>query len=342
MKSKLLMVIFFGLIAFVGYFGYKVYTDLNATALDTNNHLLNNKNPEDAPSHAKTPGSKPEDFYAFIVGIDTRKNSHTMNTDSMILAHVIPQANKIKLISIPRDLRVRNESGQPVKINSVFYEGFLTAVNKAKKDPSLLSGRIVQFGDMKINEEYLTSGLVNLRETLARFVDVPIEYTTVVSFDSVIQLVDAIGGIEINVKRSMQYDAAFDGTHIRLEKGLQTLDGVNALNYARFREDNRGPKFYSNDFERGERQQEVIRAIAEKIGSWKSLPQALRILDVLTQNIKTDMNKPDMITLAKTFYDSLSGQSIVSLPFKGYWKAPYVRIDDSDLDQLKAEFQSTN
>ena len=86
-----------------------------------------------------------------------------------------------------------------------------------------------------------------------------------INFNTVISLVDEVGGIEIDVKRSMKYKA----TNLYLEPGLQVLNGENALGYARFREDDRGTRYFASDFERGGRQQEVVKALAEEIFSWK-------------------------------------------------------------------------
>src|SRR5690606_14735761 len=126
-------------------------------------------------------------------------------------------------------------------------------------------------GSLNIHEEYISSGIASLRGTLERFLSVPIDYTYLVNFETVVELVDAVGGVEIDVDRSMQYTAEFDGTSIHLEKGLQVLDGRNALNYSRHRLDDRGVNYESSDFDRGRRQQEVITALVKKITSWNNI-----------------------------------------------------------------------
>lgn len=294
----------------------------------------------DATVDEPTKEEDPEDFYMLMIGLDQRGKSLMLNTDSLIVAHVVPQSKHVRLLSIPRDQRVTNQDGRSIKINAVFAEGYQHAVQEARKDPSLLSGKRVSIGKIKVHEEYISSGIVELRKTIDRFLDINIEHTFLVNFETVVELVDAVGGIEVMVDRSMQYDAEFDNTHIHLEKGLQVLDGRNALNFARFREDNRGTAYFSNDFERGERQQTVINSLVRKLASWGNLTKAVSLLDIVTSNVKTDMKMTQMVSLMREFYSSLSGDSIVSIPYNGYWKNPYVEVKDEDMAVMLEQFKS--
>lgn len=284
----------------------------------------------------------PEDFYVLMIGLDQRGNDLMLNTDSLIAAHIIPQTHLVKLLSIPRDQKVPDpeDPGDYKKINAIFAEGYNHALKEARKDPSLLSGRKVSIGKKRISEEYISSGMVALRETFEDFLNIPIDNTFLVNFETVVGLVDEVGGIEINVDRSMQYSAEFDGTHIDLQKGLQILDGRNALNYARHRLDDRGINFESSDFDRGRRQQEVITALVKKMSSWGNLTKTLDLLDIVTTNVKTDMSRGTMISLVKDFYGHLSSDTVISVPYPGYWKSPYVHIDEEDLKETIQLFTS--
>lgn len=326
------------------YFIFSADQKLDEMVIDTESAII-----KKSPIEMSTPETsnieteeEPENFYLLMIGLDQRGNDLMLNTDSLIVAHIIPQEHLVKLISIPRDQKVPDPEAPNnyKKINAIFAEGYNHALKEAKKDPSLLSGRKVSIGKKRISEEYISSGMVALRETFEDFLDIPIENTFLVNFETVVGLVDEVGGIEINVDRSMQYTAEFDGTHIDLQRGLQILDGRNALNYARHRLDDRGVNFESSDFDRGRRQQEVITALVKKMSSWGNLTKTLDLLDIVTTNVKTDMSRGKMISLIKDFYGHLSSDTVISVPYPGYWKSPYVHIDEDDLRETIEQFTS--
>lgn len=330
---------------------YAIYHNINAKlddlGMDTTNIILPESELEEIKNReseremdAEDKVEKPENFYMLMIGLDIRGDIFTLNTDSIIVAHVIPQNKTMKLASLPRDLEVTNLSEQKVKINGVFAEGYNHAVRAAQDDPSLLSGKRVKIGPYNLREEYVTSGSVVLRETIEKYLDIDIEHTFLVNFDTVTSLVDAVGGIEIEVDRSMQYDDPTDNTHIHLEKGLQKLNGTDALNFARFRQDNRGPDYESSDFERGLRQQQVIMSLANELASWSNVTRIFSLLDIISTNFKTDMGRSEMLSLIRQYHGSFNKESITSVPFEAYWKYPFSRIDDDKLEQFKATFKS--
>jgi polyisoprenyl-teichoic acid--peptidoglycan teichoic acid transferase len=325
---------------------YRVDHRLDDMEIDTDNIIV----PEQSdtpytpvePLSQTTPQEEEEsqDFYTLIIGLDLRGTDFMLNTDSLIVAHVIPQTHTVKMMSIPRDQKVTNRQGENTKINGVFAEGYQSAVREARKKPELLSGRRVNLGKYKIHEEYISSGISALRESVERHLGVKIKYSYLINFDTVVELVDAVGGIEINVDRSMRYENKSDGTNIRLDKGLQILDGQNALNYSRHREDDRGPNYESSDFDRGRRQQEVISAMVKKIASWNSLGKAMDLLDIVTTNVKTDMKRTKMISLVRDFYGQTSSETIVSIPYPGVWKYPYVQVKEEEWKQALEQFKA--
>lgn len=357
MFNKPMLALFIGCLCIGIWLAVTLHTNFENSSIDTDNpiihentqtavddnHVDNNANPTRHDSNSTSPDKeKTEDFYSLIIGIDFRENILMLNTDTIMVAHVIPQTKKIKLLSIPRDTKIGNLQGKPVKVNSLFNEGYQYALKKGRENPSLLSGDKVKMGQSRVPEEYVSSGIVELRETIEQFLELDIEYSVLVNFQTVISLVDEVGGIEIDVDRSMQWDSEADNTHIHLEKGRQMLDGRDALNFARFRKDNRGTAFFSNDFERGQRQQQVITALADKLTSWGSLPKIFNLIDIVTSNVKTDMSLRKMQNLARQFYGSLNSESIISIPFNGYWESPYVLINDSELEAMIQRFTSVD
>lgn len=352
MFKRIALAVFGAVVLVVALAAYVIDRKLDEMELDTANVIIDEEPPvTEMPAR---PGAgfgqaglppqeaeEPEDFYVLLIGLDMRDNLFMLNTDSLIVAHVIPQTYTVKLLSVPRDQKVILDSeGSAGKINGVFARGYQAAVRAARDNPDLLSGKKVTLGGVEVPEEYVSSGVSLLRKTMERHLGVPISHSFLVHFDSVIALVDKVGGIEVNVDRSMQYTDAFDGTSIHLEPGLQTLDGENALHYMRHRMDDRGPAYESSDFDRARRQQEVIAALVAKIADWGSLPKAIGLLDIVASNVKTDMKRSKMASLLTDFYGHLREDAIVSIPYPGEWKSPYVEVIEPEFRLALERFRS--
>lgn len=320
--------------------------ELDEMEIDTNN-IIANTEAEEQPSSGQPQAAaqekggeeKPEDFYVLVIGLDIRENLFLLNTDSLIVAHVIPQNHTVRLLSIPRDQRVVKSDGKNAKVNSIFAEGYNHAVQEARKNPDLLSGKMVTIGGRKMHEEYVSSGIAALRNTIERFLDISIEYSFIVNFQTLVELVDAVGGLEIDVDREMHYTTVNEGS-IHLQKGLQLLSGEDVLGYVRHRMDDRGEAYWSSDFDRGRRQQQVITLLAEKIASWNNIGKTLDLLDIVTSNVKTDMKRLKMISLIRSFYGVAGGESIISIPYPGVWKSPYVELDDVQKAIMLRDFKT--
>ncbi|MFF2886628.1 LCP family protein [Paenibacillus sp. NPDC057967] len=325
---------------------FAVYKQMSGTTINLDNSILDKelletiRGQEDNEKFEDGIEEVKEDFYMLIIGLDHSDSHSGMNTDTLLLAHVIPQSNSMKLLSIPRDLRVTNLRGTGAKVNSMFASGYQYAVREAQDHPELLSGKKVKLGQFTFAEEYISSGMVTTRETIERYFNINIDYTFLVSFETLTSMVDAVGGIEINVERRMEYDAPSENMFIRLYPGLQVLDGEQALQYARFRKDNRGEAYHSNDFDRGLRQQQVITALVHKLTSWNSLPKTFEIVDIVTSNLKTDMAPGTMLSMVKAYYGKIDRDQIYSLSFPGQWQSPFVVVDDESLEELMEQLTS--
>ena len=329
------------------YAAMRVNDSLDRIGIDTSGAIISEENeqrfsdPEPVHPGGETSGPvRRTDLYMLLIGLDTREGLYTLNTDTLIAAHIIPDTRTVKLMSLPRDLRVETLDGRESKINAIFAEGYMHAVRESRERPELLSGEKISIGGWRVPVEHLSSGMVLLRENVEKLLNIPIDYTALVHFETLVKLVDAVGGIEVEVKRSMQYDDPTDGTHIHFEPGRQTLDGRQALNYARFRQDNRGPAFESSDLERTLRQQQIIAAIADKLASWRSVSRLFQILDIMAESFKTDMPKSDMISFIRKHYSDFSGDSIVSVPLGGTWQSPYIWVGEEEWAQALAAFTS--
>lgn len=241
-----------------------------------------------------------------IVGVDNRGENLTQNlstvgnTDTIMIASLDTKTSNVEFISVPRDLVVKfalSDGSESAKINAGVALG--------------TSGK------------YSGGGAQLLRDTLETLTGLKINYTIIINFEAFTQVIDALGGIDVNVENSFcdaEYPLAGDkGTEvIKFTRGEQHMDGTTALKFARSRVHATcanftagDPVFEGTDFRRAYRQQQVVRAVQEKISKMGiDITKIQSILEALGNNILTEMgdgalsnsNKIDLDTL-KAVYD---------------------------------------
>jgi LCP family protein required for cell wall assembly len=228
-------------------------------------HQANAKAPIPQPElFARQKPLKP--FLMLLIGIDSRDGERA-RSDTMMLAAVHPEKQRAYLISIPRDS---------------FME---------------LPGR----GYDKLNHAMAFGGPKLVKSSLERFLDVKIDRYATIDFDGFRKIVDELGGVDINVKKRMKYTDPSDDTYIDLKPGLQTLNGKQALDYARYRKSDLGPE--DSDYERIVRQQEIVKALANKGDSVQAFFKAFKLMDILGRHVKTDLTEAEIASLLLTYYD---------------------------------------
>lgn len=145
----------------------------------------------------------------------------------------------------------------------------------------------------KINHAFAYGGPEMAIATVEQFLDIPIDYFIKVNMESFKDLVDALGGV--TVMNDLEF--ASGGTFFPL--GEVTMDGSEALKFIRMRyEDKRG------DFGRQIRQREIIKAIIDKGASLSSLARYESILDVLGENLKTNLTFSEMADIQRNYKDA--------------------------------------
>jgi LCP family protein required for cell wall assembly len=215
-----------------------------------------------------------ERFTILLMGLDKRPGEEgtVFRTDSMMLISLDPATNSIGILSLPRDLYVE-----------VPYYG-LHRVNAA-----YVLGELEQSG----------RGPTLAKQTVQYNLGIPVNEYVTVDFQAVIGMVDAIGGVEIEVPKAIidyQYPTMDYGTEVfSVEAGWQTMDGATALKYARTRH-------ASDDIDRAKRQQQVIYAFRDKVTSLDMvddlLVQAPFIYAQLQDGISTGLSFDQIIELA--------------------------------------------
>ncbi len=257
--------------------------------------------------------------------------------DSLILATINPENERgnveINTISIPRDTQVPiactnqgvNGDNSVGKINSAFAIGY-------EKNQSI------------------DDGINCTVDTVEQLFNTEIDYYIQTSFDGVINLVDRIDGITVDVPYAFcEQDSNGVADAVCLDKGKQTLDGEQALAYARQRKaTNPLTGVSGDDFERNIRQQEVISAVAKKIISNPS-NYADAVSSTIINDMKTNMNAGtimNFINFGVSFYNdgvnALNGKNKITLYIKNSDYARDVAIDPySDILNTNANYTTS-
>lgn len=192
-------------------------------------------------------------------------------TDTMILLTVDPLTRSAGILNIPRDLWVSIPGfDQYAKINTAYFLG------QAYKLPEGGPGLAV--------------------ETVEQFLGVPINFYAQIDFYAFEKFIDLIGGVDLDISAEIKVDPIGPGNTVVLKPGKQTLEGPVALAYARQRYTEGG------DFDRANRQQEVIMAILNRVTEPDRFPNLLtkspQLYDQLSQGIHTNMSLEQAIQLA--------------------------------------------
>lgn len=207
-----------------------------------------------------------------FMGLDYRdwEAGETPRTDSMMILTLDPLSNTAGMLSIPRDMWVNIPGFDYGKINTAYYLG--EAYNMPGGGPALAV------------------------ETVEQFLGVPINYYAEIDFYSFAKFIDELGGLDVNVRDEIVVDPLGPNNTVKLYPGVQTLDGATTLAYARARYTERG------DFDRAQRQQDVIMAIRKQILTFNMMPtlitKAPALYNDIASGIRTNLNLQEIIQLA--------------------------------------------
>ena len=139
----------------------------------------------------------------------------------------------------------------------------------------------------KINYAYNAGGTEKMRDTVADAMGVPVDFYVEVNIKAFVKLVDEIGGVDFEVPLNMNYDDPLQNLHIHLKMGMQHLDGQNALKVVRFRHNNDGSGYGTEDIGRIGTQQAFLKAVFKKM---LANPQKLTsYVEIFSEYVKTDL-----------------------------------------------------
>jgi len=267
---------------------------------------------------------QPRDFFlgkervnVLIVGKDYNRDARGMpytknaRADTIMLLSLDLARRQAAAISVPRDTYVLAPDGIGGKINGTFSRG----------------------------------GVELLKQTLKRSFDLEIDHHVILKDTAVKNIVDALGGVWVETIDEMHYDDNWGKLHIHLPKGRQFINGEQAVGFVRFREVNtyrldrwgRRIPIYpvrhskeEGDIRRTERQQQLLRAMAQQAITPQNLLRLEAIAEVVFREIETDLSRPQILALGARFGRSgLSGLQSTTLPGQGgyYGGVYYYNLD---------------
>jgi len=242
-----------------------------------------------------------------IMGVDEndkRKKREKSRTDALILATLNKDDKSVKLLSIPRDSLV-----------------YIPEVGK----------------EDKINHAHAFGGAKATIDAVENTFDIPVDYYLKLNFNAFVDVVDAVGGVDVDVPYEFKESDSNDKRDtIHLYEGYQKLDGEEALAFARTRKKD-------SDFDRGQRQLEVINSIIDKSTSLSSIMKYDDIIEAVGDNLKTNMT----FMVMKSFFSYATngkGIDVDMLSLEGNDYQPgniyYWQIDDVSLQNTIATMKS--
>ena len=174
-------------------------------------------------------------------------------TDFIMLGQYNPNTREVNLLSIPRDTNV---------------EGTI---------------------DGKINSAYAGVDPMRTVNKVQEITGVEIEYYVLFKTKVLRDLVDAVGGVTVNVPINMNYDDPYQDLYIHLKKGTQKLTGKQAEQFCRFRKNNDGTGYPDGDVGRVKAQQQFIKAMISRCLEPQNLLKIGTLIDIVLENTKTNV-----------------------------------------------------
>lgn len=255
-------------------------------------------------------------------------------TDTIMILSINTDTKAMSMISIPRDVW---SDALKDKVNSAYHYG---------------------------EEKKLGGGRVLAKAIVEDIVGIPIHYDVVLDFSGFKNVIDLVGGIDVNVSREfidpnfpiegkendmcdgdITYKCRYET--ISFVQGIQHMDGITALKYVRSRHA-QGDE--GSDFARSSRQQEVLLALKEKVFApsfWVYPQQSIKLLNAVDMAIETDMNIGELLTIGKKIKNTslenitkISIEDYLITPSQGLFGGKYVLVPKDSFDAIHQYIKS--
>lgn len=282
---SILLVLLLCVVAVAGYAG-KMYYDVSKAAKKIHEPVRKEMRQYKEFLNNVNEIAEKKPFAVLLLGLDTGDfgRSDVGRSDTIMVATVNPQKKETLIVSIPRDT-------------------YTEIIGRRTLD--------------KINHAYAFGGVGMAMDTAEALLQIPIDYYVSINMEGMEDLVDALGGIEINNQLAFNY-GGYD-----YPLGELHLDGIQALQYSRMRyEDPKG------DYGRQDRQRMVLQAIVKKALNIETLTKYQAILDTLSQNMKTNLSWDELKEIESN-YRSAFGNVV-----QDYMQGDGVMIDGISYQQI--------
>ena len=226
------------------------------------------------------------DFYTILVsGVD----DHNGGSDTNILVAVDVANDSIYGVSIPRDTK------------------------------AIINGEA-----HKINYAYNAGGTALMAETISDQLGIPVDYSVQVDLQGFVALVDAIGGVTFDVPVDMHYEDPYQDLYIHIDKGVQTLNGENAMKVVRFRSG-----YASQDLGRMQTQQAFLKAAAKQTLTPSNLNKIDDFVKIFQSYVETDLTLGNLAWLGKEAI-AMGSDAVSFSTLPNEWKSPYIYLNQEE------------
>ncbi len=239
-------------------------------------------------------GNRKDGWYTFLlVGTDQDDG----NTDTIMVVSYDTKNQDINIMSIPRDTMI-NEKWDIKKINSVYSRTGNSIDSLAKRVQKLIGFKP--------------------------------DFYVKVELEMFVKLVDLVDGVEFDVPQDMNYDDDWQDLHIHLKKGVQTLNGKDAMGLVRFR------RYSEGDIKRVEVQQSFMKALIKECLSIKHWGKIKAYIDLAMENVETDLDSGSVVWFAANVLglngvSALKMEDVETCTLPGdYWDSAWSRDTHQD------------
>ncbi|HHY99252.1 MAG TPA: LCP family protein [Firmicutes bacterium] len=229
--------------------------------------------------------------------------------------------------------RTYDRDGHPVPGAQRADTIMLLSMNSASKRASLISiprdtkVDIPGYGTNKINAAHAIGGPELIMKTVEGLIGLPVDGYVETDFQGFVKLIDLVGGVTVNVDRDMKYRDRAGGLNINIKAGVRHLNGVQALQFVRFRHDAMG------DISRVKRQQELLKAVVTSIAVPKNLIKARSLLKTAMECIRTDMSLRQ-VSVVGWFLTHMENGSVETVTLPGNFSPLYWQPDQAGISEL--------
>ena len=232
-----------------------------------------------------------------LFGVDS-KAGEPARSDTIMLMRFNPKTHTINQLSIPRDTKVE----------------------------------IPGYGTTKINEAMFWGGPALAVKTIQQFTGIPVNHVMVVDFKGFPRLVNAVGGVDLKVPKTITTIAGANGRTVVFKEGVHHFDGKNAMLYVRIR-------YADDDFHRAARQQQFVQALQKKIAQPSNITKLPEIGKKFMSGVATDLTTNQIIELGYLKWRATGGKKIVMVGAPGWDGGVAYVFPPSDAEKQKLVHQ---